>query len=48
MFDDVVDIASTPARVATRVTDAVVTLWQDTPITDAYNEIRDTVRISDK
>lgn len=46
LFDEVVDIATVPVKVATKVTDAVITLWEDEPLTGFVEDIREDVRIN--
>lgn len=46
LFDDVVDIASIPVRATTKVADTIITLWEEEPITDFYNEVREATRIN--
>jgi hypothetical protein len=35
-----------PVKVATTVTDAVITLWEDSPLTDMVEWVRENVRIN--
>jgi len=48
LFDDVLDIATVPVKVATKVTDAVITIWEEEPITNTVEKLREWVRINKK
>lgn len=46
LFDDVLDIATVPVKVVTSVTDDIITMWEDKPLTEFIEDTREIVRIN--
>jgi len=44
-FNDVLDIVTAPVKIATKVTDAVLTMWEEEPLTNIVDNIKDSVKI---
>jgi hypothetical protein len=48
IFNDIVDIAVAPVKVATKITDFWLTGWQDEPLTNMIDNLKESIKIDEK